>query len=69
LGYPEQALQRSRAALTLARELSHAYSLVHALGCGGNKARKKKPDGCWRRSMAGSPKGLTPKTCKRRKRC
>ena len=31
LGYPEQALQRSQAALTLAQELSHPYSLAFAL--------------------------------------
>ena len=31
LGYPSQALQRSHEAITLARELSHAYSLVLAL--------------------------------------
>jgi class 3 adenylate cyclase/predicted ATPase len=31
LGYPTQALQRSHEAITLARELSHAYSLVLAL--------------------------------------
>jgi hypothetical protein len=31
LGYPEQALQRSHEALTLAQELSHSYSLVFAL--------------------------------------
>src|SRR5262249_50093922 len=31
LGYPEQALNRSREALALARELSHAYSYVFAL--------------------------------------
>jgi predicted ATPase len=31
LGYPEQALVRSHEALTLARELSHAYSLAFAL--------------------------------------
>ena len=31
LGYPEQALQRSHAALTLAQELSHPYSLAFAL--------------------------------------
>jgi class 3 adenylate cyclase/predicted ATPase len=33
LGYPEQALQRSQAALNLAQELSHPYSLAHALFC------------------------------------
>jgi class 3 adenylate cyclase/predicted ATPase len=31
LGYPSQALQRSHEAIALARELSHAYSLVLAL--------------------------------------
>jgi class 3 adenylate cyclase/predicted ATPase len=31
LGYPSQALQRSHEAITLAQELSHAYSLVLAL--------------------------------------
>ena len=31
LGYPDQALQRSHAALTLARELAHPFSLVWAL--------------------------------------
>jgi predicted ATPase len=31
LGYPDQALQRSHEALTLARELAHPFSLVYAL--------------------------------------
>jgi len=31
LGYPDQALKRSHEALTLARELSHPYSLAQAL--------------------------------------
>ncbi|HJY82157.1 MAG TPA: hypothetical protein VKK81_13880, partial [Candidatus Binatia bacterium] len=31
LGYPDQALQRIHAALTLAQELSHPYSLAYAL--------------------------------------
>jgi predicted ATPase len=31
LGYPDQALKRSQAALTLAQELSHPYSLAFAL--------------------------------------
>ncbi|MBI3800467.1 MAG: AAA family ATPase, partial [Deltaproteobacteria bacterium] len=31
LGYPDQALKRSQAAVTLAREVSHPYSLVYAL--------------------------------------
>jgi predicted ATPase/class 3 adenylate cyclase len=33
LGYPDQALQRSQDALTLARELSHPFSLAYALSC------------------------------------
>jgi predicted ATPase/DNA-binding winged helix-turn-helix (wHTH) protein len=32
LGYPDQALQRSQEALTLAHELAHPYSLAEALG-------------------------------------
>ena len=32
LGYPDQALQRSQEALTLARELAHPFSLAEALG-------------------------------------
>jgi predicted ATPase len=32
LGYPEQALQKSREALALAQELSHPFSLAYALG-------------------------------------
>lgn len=31
LGYPDQALERSHDALTLAQELSHPYSLAYAL--------------------------------------
>jgi class 3 adenylate cyclase/DNA-binding winged helix-turn-helix (wHTH) protein/predicted ATPase len=31
LGYPDQAIRRSREALTRAQELAHPYSLVHAL--------------------------------------
>ena len=31
LGYPDQALQRSQEALTLARELAHPFSLAYAL--------------------------------------
>ena len=34
LGYPDQALQRSREAIDLARELAHPYSLVFALHFG-----------------------------------
>jgi class 3 adenylate cyclase/predicted ATPase len=33
LGYPDQALQKSHEALTVARELSHPYSLVITLAC------------------------------------
>jgi predicted ATPase len=34
LGYPDQALQKSRAAVTLAQRLSHPYSLAYALTFG-----------------------------------
>ncbi len=33
LGYPEQALKRIQEALTLARALSHPYSLAYAISC------------------------------------
>jgi len=35
LGYPDQALERSQEALTLAREHDHAYSLIDVLGFAG----------------------------------
>jgi TOMM system kinase/cyclase fusion protein len=35
LGYPDQALQRSREVLALAQQLSHPHSLVFALYCAG----------------------------------
>jgi len=35
LGYPDQALKRKNEALTLARELSHSFSLTFALGFAG----------------------------------
>jgi adenylate cyclase len=35
LGYPEQALQRSREAVVYARELAHPFSLAFALGLAG----------------------------------
>jgi hypothetical protein len=38
-------------------------------GCGSNKASNMKLTRCYPRSTAGSPKGMTPKTCKRRKQC
>ena len=48
LGYPDQALERSREALTLAQELSHPYSLAYALHvrCGsiGSAARCRRPE-------------------------
>jgi tetratricopeptide (TPR) repeat protein len=34
LGYPDQARKRNYEALTLAQELSHPFSLTHALWCG-----------------------------------
>jgi predicted ATPase len=46
LGYPEQALKRSQEALTLARELDHAFSLADVLcygGCMFNAMRRDMP--------------------------
>ena len=37
--------------------------------CGSSRTSGKKPGRCWPRSTAGSPKGLTRRTCKRRRRC
>jgi tetratricopeptide (TPR) repeat protein len=45
LGYPDQALQWSQAALTVARELGHAYSLVMALiFAAGHYQRRREGD-------------------------
>jgi len=45
LGYPDQALRRSREALNLAQELSHPHSLVFALhfACGIHQYRREAP--------------------------
>ena len=42
LGYPDQALQRSREAIDLAREISHPYSLVFALHFGTSVYRFRR---------------------------
>ena len=42
LGYPDQALQRSQAAIALAREISHPYSLVFALHFGTSVHRFRR---------------------------
>ncbi len=42
LGYPDQALQRSQEAVTLAREISHPYSLVFALHFGTSVHRFRR---------------------------
>jgi predicted ATPase len=44
LGYPEQALKRSREALALARELDHPYSLADAQSSGGAMAHLLRRD-------------------------
>ena len=36
--------------------------------CGSNKARKPKLTTCYPKSTIGSPKGLIPRICKRRRR-
>ena len=47
-------------------ELRAATSLAV---CGSSKARQPKLTSCCLRSTTGSPKGLTRRTCKRRRRC
>jgi len=37
LGYPDQALQQSQAAITLAQELDHPFTLTFALGVAGSR--------------------------------
>jgi hypothetical protein len=37
--------------------------------CGSSRASALKPMRCWHRSTAGSPKGLTPSTCRRPRSC
>ena len=37
--------------------------------CGSSRASAPKPASCWRRSMAGSPRALTPPTSRRPRRC
>jgi DNA-binding SARP family transcriptional activator len=46
LGYPERGLERSQEALTLARELAHAFTLADVLcygGCVFNRMRQEAP--------------------------
>ena len=45
LGYPEQALKRSQEALSLARELDHAFSLADVLTYGGCVFSEMRLDG------------------------
>ena len=62
LGYPDQALKRSQEALTLAQELSHAYTrtraLVYAADLHGLRREGPPPRSwqrkpwCWRPSRA-----------------
>ena len=37
--------------------------------CGSSRASVPKPASCWHRSTAGSPRALTPPTCRRPRRC
>jgi hypothetical protein len=47
-----------------AKSLSYAPQRA-SLVCGNNKVRKLKLTSCCRRCIAGLPKALTPRTCKR----
>ena len=62
----QQALALARQQGAKAWELRGAMSLA---ACGSSRASRPKPARCWPRSMAGSPRGSTPPTSRRRKRC
>ena len=58
----QQALDIARRQQAKSLELRAAMSLA---ACGSSRASAPKPTRCWHRSMAGSPRALTPPTCKR----
>ena len=70
----EDAEASLRHALAIARR-QQAKSLEAAggrepqLACGSSRASEPKPASCWHRSTAGSPRALTPPTCRTPKRC
>ena len=61
-----QALDIARHQQAKSLELRAAMSLS---ACGSARASAPRPTRCWRPSTAGSPRGLTPLTCRRPGRC
>src|SRR5574341_1446681 len=65
---PEEAEGCFQQALTVARR-QQAKSLELRAACGSSRASRRKRGRFCRRSMAGSPRGLTPPTCRTPKPC
>jgi hypothetical protein len=71
-GYPAQARAQNAKALNLAQQQAKSLELRAAMSlaaCGSARGSASKPARCWRRSTAGSPRALTPLTCRRPKHC
>ena len=62
----QRALDVARRQEAKSLELRAAMSLA---ACGSSRASGPKPGSCWHRSTAGSPRALTPPTCRRPRRC
>ena len=62
----QQALAIARRQQAKSWELRAAMSLA---ACGSSRASAPRPTSCWRRSTAGSPRALTPPTCRRPRHC
>ena len=63
----QRALDVARRQEAKSLELRAAMSLSAPVAAAGQARRS--PRRCWRRSMAGSPRALTPLTCRRPRRC
>ncbi len=62
----QRALDVARRQEAKSLELRAAMSLSRLWQ---QQGKRPKPTSCWRRSTAGSPRGLTPPTCRRPRRC
>src|SRR5207249_2620896 len=62
----QRALEVTRRQQAKSLELRAAMSLR---ACGSSRTGLRKPTSCWRRSTAGSPRALTPSTCRKRRHC
>jgi predicted ATPase len=59
LGYPDQALERSHEAITLAQGLSHSYSLAYASACAAGLHSSRRE---WRQTRECAEKAITLST-------